>query len=191
MKTVLLSLALSGILLTGCESKHEQEQTKNAMNAPSSKNSESDQLPSLRIVRHFDVLPEVVFDAFTKPEAMQVWWTETTTFEIDLRVGGRWTITRKEGETVYTATGEYLEIEKPRRLTYTYAMPQFSPNTDTISITIDPSKDTGCVLTFEQTGKDIASELREVPAGSSSNSEQGWNYAFDLMAAAWEKNRKK
>ncbi len=129
--------------------------------------------PSLKIVRKFDVAPEVVFDAFTKPESMRVWWTDQTTFDIDLRVGGRWTIIRKEEETEYTATGEYLEIDRPHRLQYTYAMPQFSPNSDTISITIIP-EEAGCVVTFVQSGEDIANELRALLPGSTSASEEGW-----------------
>jgi uncharacterized protein YndB with AHSA1/START domain len=93
---------------------------------------------------------------------------------------------RREGETTYTATGTYLEIERPHRLKYTYAMPQFSPNSDTISIEITPEED-GCVITFMQAGEDIANELLELPPGSTSASEAGWQQGFDLMAAAWEK----
>ena len=40
----------------------------------------------LRIERSFHASPETVFDAFTEPTAMRVWWTENTSFEIDLRV---------------------------------------------------------------------------------------------------------
>jgi len=65
-------------------------------------------------------------------------------------------------------------------------MPQFSPNSDTISIEITP-EEAGCVVTFVQAGEDIASELRELPPGSISASEAGWQQGLDLMAAAWEK----
>lgn len=148
--------------------------------------ADTNETTSLRIVRRFDVPPGVVFSAFTKLESMKVWWDENTSFDINLVVGGRWTIIRKEGEATYTATGEYLEIEQPHRLKYTYAMPQFSPNSDTISIEI-VSTDTGCIVTFVQSGKDIANELREITPGSISDSEAGWQQGFDLMAAAWEK----
>jgi uncharacterized protein YndB with AHSA1/START domain len=143
--------------------------------------------PSLRIVRTFDVVPEVVFDAFTKPEALRVWWTDKTTFDIDLRIGGRWTIIRKEGDVTYTATGEYLEVERPHRIRYTYTMPQFSPNTDVITIDIISKGKVGSQVTFVESGPDIAKELQALPPGSISESEKGWQQGFDLMEAAWRK----
>jgi len=139
---------------------------------------------SLRIVRRFAVAPEVVFEALTVPEAMRVWWTEQTTFAIDLRVGGRWTIVRREGDQTFVAEGEYLEVDPPHRLRYTFGMPQFSPNRDTIAVEIAP-EGTGCVVVFEQSGVDIASELRDLAAGERPASEAGWQKGFDLMEAAW------
>ena len=147
-------------------------------------NGKADSL--LRIVRRFSVAPEVVFDALTNPESMRIWWGENTEFDIDLRVGGRWTVVRREVDTEYLATGEYLEIERPHRLVYGYSMPQFSPNTDTISIDITADGG-GSVVTFEQAGEDIAGELREVDPGDISASEAGWQHGFDLIAAAWSK----
>ena len=139
---------------------------------------------TLRIVRRFEVAPEVVFEALTVPEAMRVWWTEQTTFDLDLRVGGRWTIERREGDQTFVAEGEYLEVEPPLRLRYTFGMPQFSPNRDTISVEIAP-EGAGCVVVFEQSGVDIASELGDLAPGERSASEAGWRQGFDLMEAAW------
>lgn len=70
---------------------------------------------SLRIVRRFDVASQVVFDAFTIPEAMRAWWTEQTMFDVDVRVGGRWSIVRREGKKTFVMDGEYLEVEPPHR----------------------------------------------------------------------------
>jgi len=100
---------------------------------------------SLRIVRRFGVAPQAVFDAFTVPEAMRAWWTDDTTFDVDLRVGGRWTIVREDGDDAYVMQGEYLEVEPPQRLRFTIGMPQFSPNLDTISLEIRPDG-AGCVV---------------------------------------------
>ena len=141
---------------------------------------------ALQIVRRFNVHPKVVFDAFTNPEAMRVWWTDTTTFDINLTVGGHWKITRTEGEMVFTALGEYLEIESPHHLQYTYSMPQFSPNQDIITIDIAEDEADSCTLTFTESGPDIDEELRELADGSISESEKGWQQAFDLMEKAWK-----
>lgn len=146
----------------------------------------NDEGPCLRIVRRFAVPPDLVFAALTNPESMRIWWTSETTFDIDLRVGGRWKIIRRDGEAVYTAVGEYLEIARPHRLKYSYAMPQFSPNSDTISVEI-AADGAGSLVTFAQSGQDIAKELRELAAGSISESETGWQQGFDLMDAAWAK----
>lgn len=141
---------------------------------------------TLKITRNFSASPEIVFDTFTKPNMMRVWWTDQTTFDIDLRVGGHWTIVRKEKEVTYTATGEYLEVEYPSRLKYTYKMPQFSPNADIISIDIEPNGKNGSLMTFIESGPDIAGELAAVEPGGVSESEKGWQQSFDLMEESWK-----
>ena len=142
--------------------------------------------PYLRLERRFEVPPETVFDTFTKPEKMRIWWGENVEFAIDLRVGGQWTITRQEGGEVYVATGEYLAIDRPSLVRYTFAMPQFSPDSDTISIKI-AAENGGTLLIFEHSGNGIANELRDLPPGDTSATEAGWQQGFDLMASAWSK----
>lgn len=144
-------------------------------------------LPCLRIERRFDVLPETVFDTLTDPDQMRIWWGDDSEFDIDLRVDGQWTIIRREGGVKYLATGNYLKVERPSQLEYTFAMPQFSPNSDTITITIEEDNG-GSFVTFEHFGDDIAMELRDLPPGDTSATEAGWQQGFDLMAAAWSKS---
>lgn len=140
--------------------------------------------PYLRIERRFDVPAETVFEVFTNPDQMRIWWGEDAEFDIDLKVDGHWTITRREEGVEYLATGIYLVVEKPSCLKYTFSMPQFSPNSDTITILIE-EHDQGCSMTFEHSGEDIAKELREVLPGDTCHTEAGWQQGFDLMAAAW------
>ena len=143
--------------------------------------------PVLRIERRFQVPPETVFDTLTKPDLMRVWWGENVEFEIDLRVDGEWTITRTEKDETYVATGTYLEVERPSRLSYTFGMPQFSPNSDTIMVSIESAED-GSLLVFEHSGEDIAEELEDLEEGEISATEAGWQEGFDLMDAAWGKS---
>lgn len=139
----------------------------------------------LEMVRNMSATPEFVFDSFTKPDMMRAWWNETTTFSIDLRVDGEWVIERTEGQKAYTARGEYLQIDRPHKLQYTYSMPQFSPNTDIITLIIAEKPDGGCVATFTEIGVDIEAEVKELAPGVKSDSEKGWQQAFDLIELAW------
>lgn len=142
----------------------------------------------LRIHREFDAAPERVFDAWINPEIARKWLfampiDEAYTAQLDARVGGTWSITARRAGLDYTASGEYLEIDRPRRLVFTFAMPQFSPNTDRLTVEIVPSG-SGCLLTLTQEGVDIAQELAQLPAGGVSGSELGWRSMFEELAAA-------
>ena len=59
------------------------------MNTPADK-------PSVRFERQLNVSPELVFDTLTNPKLMVVWWGTNVEFDIDLQVGGVWTIIRRE-----------------------------------------------------------------------------------------------
>jgi uncharacterized protein YndB with AHSA1/START domain len=82
----------------------------------------------LRLERTFDAPPEEVFDAWTNPEVLRLWWAadpdwDTPEAEVDLRRGGRYRLTMRDpasGEE-YTVEGEYTEVERPTRLAYTWS----------------------------------------------------------------------
>jgi uncharacterized protein YndB with AHSA1/START domain len=84
----------------------------------------------LHMTRRFDFAPERVFDTWVNPGTAAKWlfttpkseWHNT---EMDVRVGGRWTIVDRREGTDYEAIGEYLEVDRPRRLVFTFGMPQF------------------------------------------------------------------
>lgn len=97
-----------------------------------------------------EVAPELVFDTFTKPELIRMWWTNQTSF--------------------------YINSCIPIRCRSSYPT--------VILLPLQPSQnETGCTVTFIQSGKNMADELRALPPGSTSASEEGWQQGFDLMAA--------
>lgn len=79
----------------------------------------------LEIRRTFDAPVERVFQAFRDPELLGEWAApgehRTESIEMEFEVGGRY---RREMRfpdgSLHVLTGEYLEIEAPRRLAYTY-----------------------------------------------------------------------
>jgi uncharacterized protein YndB with AHSA1/START domain len=81
----------------------------------------------LRLTRRFAAAREQVFDAWTNPELLRRWWAalqgwETSLAEVDLRPDGRYRLTMRDPEAgaEYTVSGEYLEVRRPERLSYTW-----------------------------------------------------------------------
>lgn len=90
-------------------------------------------LPSDReiaFVRYFDRPCEMLFEAWTVPEHLRQWWgcegSSITHCEIDLRVGGGWSIVmRMPDGSEHPFQGVYREVARPNRLVFTecYVMP--------------------------------------------------------------------
>lgn len=73
--------------------------------------------------KHFAATPEAVFDAWTDPENMGAWFSPMTTASVpklDLTVGGEFQINMHGQDTEYVHTGRYLEIDRPRKLVFTW-----------------------------------------------------------------------
>jgi uncharacterized protein YndB with AHSA1/START domain len=73
--------------------------------------------------RVFDAPPEVVFEAWTRPEHLARWWGPrgftTTTHEMDFRPGGVWRLTMLGPDGVeYPNKIVYDEIVRPERIVY-------------------------------------------------------------------------
>jgi uncharacterized protein YndB with AHSA1/START domain len=79
----------------------------------------------LQQTRVFDAPAGRVFGLLTEPTALVKWWGphgfSTPEVQIDLRVGGtyRFTMQPPEGE-VFHLSGEFLEIQAPYALSYTF-----------------------------------------------------------------------
>ena len=102
------------------------------------------------VTRRFKASPERVFDAWLDPEKVRKWMFpegDIVRVEIDPRVGGAFSfVDRREGEEV-DHVGEYVEIDRPRRLVFTFGMPSVSPDFDRVTVEIVPLE-TGCELTL-------------------------------------------
>lgn len=85
--------------------------------------------PKLDLVlqRDVDVSPELVWDAWTKPEQLKIWFTPrpwtVSHCELDVRPGGRCITTMRSPEgQEFPNVGCYLEVVSQRRLTFTDAL---------------------------------------------------------------------
>jgi len=66
--------------------------------------------------------PEQVFEAWTRPEHLRVWWDPTgaplSDCQVDLRPGGRFCFTNRDSAHAPPFAGAYLEVEPPSRLVF-------------------------------------------------------------------------
>ncbi|WP_206064795.1 SRPBCC family protein [Nitratireductor mangrovi] len=107
---------------------------------------------SLTVRRRFAASAERVFDAFLDTAMARMWMfttpdTAISRCEIDARVGGRFTMIDHRPDGDIEHVGEYLVIDRPRRLVFTFAVPSLSPDYDRVEVDITPDGN-GCVLTL-------------------------------------------
>jgi uncharacterized protein YndB with AHSA1/START domain len=112
----------------------------------------------LRLERVYRAPPELVFDAFTDPDAQQELYADAPDWVVeadcDLRVGGRWTITfGPPGAAPARETNVFQVVDRPRRLVYasTMTMPDGSTIDTGMEVTFQP-EDGGTRLTIIQRG---------------------------------------
>jgi uncharacterized protein YndB with AHSA1/START domain len=115
-----------------------------------------------------------VFRWWTEPERLQEWMTPVGSVdaEVDLRVGGRLRIVMKDDGRVIEHTGEYLEIDPPRRLVFTWVSP-YTGNVPSI-VTVE----------LRATGKDVT-DLRlvhsQLPEEAARGHGGGWDRMLDRL----------
>jgi uncharacterized protein YndB with AHSA1/START domain len=136
----------------------------------------------LRLERVFDAAPEVVFDAFTDPDAQKELYADSPDWiveaDCDLRVGGRWTIAfGPPGATPARETNLFQVVERPRRLVYasTMAMPDGSSVATGMEVTFEEEQGR-TRMTIVQRGFPAA-EVRDEFAG-------GWASILDGLGRA-------
>jgi uncharacterized protein YndB with AHSA1/START domain len=133
----------------------------------------------VRVTRKFDVSPERVFDAWLDVKTARKFFFATPSgemirAEVDPRVGGSFNFTdrRESGDAVHV--GEYIEIDRPRRLVFKFSVD--GSNFDRVSIDIRPDG-AGCELT-------LTHEMRPEWAEYTKRAEGGWTMILDALASS-------
>lgn len=136
----------------------------------------------VQFIRTFAAPRETVFEAWTDPEKVQMWWgcAQTTSVQsaVDLQVGGEYThVMQIEGAGRHVMKGVFTEVDPPRRLAYsiqakpTAGMPTPPPAEITIDFR-DRGGETEVCLTVIGLN---ASEYKDIIR-------QGWKAAFDKLS---------
>jgi uncharacterized protein YndB with AHSA1/START domain len=116
-----------------------------------------------------------VFRWWTEPRLLERWMSPAGTVEadVDLRVGGRLRIVMKDETTSIEHHGEYVEIDPPRRLVFTWES-VYTGGTSVVTVT------------FDHDGADatrvVVVHSRLAPDATASHAD-GWTGILDRLAA--------
>ena len=79
---------------------------------------------TIHLTRRIAASPEDVFDPWTDPESLAQWMVPiaggSTNARVDARVGGRFHIDMTGNGTTYPHDGEYLRVDRPHLLEFTW-----------------------------------------------------------------------
>jgi uncharacterized protein YndB with AHSA1/START domain len=122
--------------------------------------------------------PEHVFAALTSSDVID-WWVrpgvfDTRTWEGDVTEGGRWRTSGVGPRGRYELTGEYLEVDPPRRLVHTWEDPEWPGVSSIVSYDLS-AIDNGTRITLRHRGEFAAPLV-------CANIAIGWETSFARLA---------
>lgn len=136
----------------------------------------------IELERRVAARPETVFSYFTDPERYRMW--QGVDAELDPRPGGIFRVTQT-GRSRVVARGEFVEVEPPRRLVFTWGWEQveglpegmagLEPGTSTVEVDLVPDGD-GTILRLRHSGLPSEACCRVHTAG--------WDVTLDRLVVA-------
>ena len=133
--------------------------------------------PSLTLKRRLNAAPEKVYAAWAQPANLMQWFGPdsgaVTRAELDLRVGGRYTIVfhTEDGEE-HHVSGLYREVAPNEKLVFTWAWRSTPERESLVTVQIRPDGD-GTMLTL------IHEQFFDEPARD--RHREGWTSSLDKL----------
>lgn len=133
----------------------------------------------VRVTRQFSATPLQVFDSWLNPHSAGQWLFATPTgkmvrVEIDPREGGEFEIVEEREGAEAVHYGQYVEINRPHRLAFTFAVEKHGKNGTQVTIDIEPNN-AGCELTLIN---------ENVPPDYAARTAEGWGEILDGLAVS-------
>jgi uncharacterized protein YndB with AHSA1/START domain len=129
------------------------------------------------VERRISASPEKVFAYFTDPVRYRLW--QGVDAELDPRPGGTFRVAMT-GQSQQIVRGEYLEVDPPRRIVFTWGYEGNTgllPGKSTVEVTLQPDGD-GTVLRIRHRGLPSSAACRF--------HEWGWELSLDRFMAVVE-----
>ena len=136
--------------------------------------------PAVRVTRWFDMTPERVFDAWLDPDMIGRFMfgpalrdEEVVKISLDARIGGTFSfVVRRNGQEI-DHIGRYAEIDRPRRLVFTWAVAPDAIDASRVVIEV-ASQGSGCELT-------LTHEMQPKWTDFAPRVESGWRTMLDAL----------
>ena len=127
--------------------------------------SPPDVLP-IRVERLLPAPMAAVYAAWTEPDEMAQWLSPSGHAEVeaDVRVGGAFRVTMIDGDFRLEHTGEYLIVDPPRRLSFTWRSAYTSPDASQVDV----------VLSARGTKTLLVLSHQRLPDATRASHEGGW-----------------
>lgn len=133
-------------------------------------------VPTVRIAKKMPAPREDVFAAWLDAGGLRTWMCpgdiKETDVEIDARVGGKFRLVMHGEENDYEMTGEYVEIEPPARIAFTWISHTAAAGSLVTLEFYDRGEETELILTHE----------RLPSAEIAAQHEAGWSSILEKLA---------
>ena len=128
---------------------------------------------TLEVTRHIKADPARVFAAWTRPDLLVQWWgpagVSCPEAAVDLKVGGAYAIANQTPHGVVWIRGEFVEVEPPDRLVYTWGLGGADPD-ERVTVT----------FTASSGGTDVAVVHEHIPSQEAHDQHNaGWQGCLD------------
>ena len=137
--------------------------------------------PVIAFRRFVKAPPKLVFQAYTDPELLKLWWgpryLELAVCEIDLRVGGSYRFVHRapDGQE-FGFHGEYREIDAPHKLVNTFVF-EGAPEHEALDISVFEEVDGGTMVI----GRSVHDSIEARDMHIASGMEQGMIETYDRL----------
>jgi uncharacterized protein YndB with AHSA1/START domain len=140
--------------------------------------------PIVQLRRRVKATAEEIFDLWTKPDLMIRWMSPfpgpvDCKASCDLRAGGSYSLVMSSEESRREVTGTYVQIDRPRKLVFTWMGPLTNHVNTLVTLELNPRGDeTDLVLTHERL------PTTEMHVGHT----KGWGNILDHLAEVVSKD---
>jgi uncharacterized protein YndB with AHSA1/START domain len=136
-------------------------------------------IPDIVCTRRFEAPCDKLFNAWVNPSILTKWFFKAATSELHRAEfepweGGNWTVVdRREGE-YFAAIGQYLQINRPDSVIFTFGMLQLSA--EFIHVVVNFAR--------AGAGSELTLTHEYLPWMGTRSLEKGWHAMFDMLARA-------